>query len=37
MRKSMTLLVALLKDFAYGIHAGNAIRHGVTPPRQPAR
>jgi hypothetical protein len=34
-RQSVQLLRRTLRDLAYGIHAGNAIRHGLTPPAPP--
>ena len=37
MRTFLQYLKTLLADFAYGIDAGNAIRHGLEPRRRPAR
>ncbi|WP_257791784.1 hypothetical protein [Amycolatopsis albispora] len=34
MRKAIVSLTTFCKDFAYGIHAGNAIRHGLAVPRR---
>ncbi len=39
MRRMMQRLGALVRDVGYGIHAGNAIRHGLPVPegaRRPA-
>lgn len=33
MRNLMQKIRTVLADFAHGIDAGNAIRHGLTPPR----
>lgn len=33
MRNLISRIRTVLADFAYGIDAGNAIRHGLTPPR----
>ncbi len=41
MRKMMRRLGELVRDVGYGIHAGNAIRHGLPAPegarRRPSR
>ncbi|QFU91875.1 hypothetical protein YIM_33570 [Amycolatopsis sp. YIM 10] len=34
MRKPITTIITFLKDFAYGIHAGNAIRLGMAVPQR---
>jgi hypothetical protein len=33
MRNLILRIRTVLADFAHGIDAGNAIRHGLTPPR----
>jgi len=37
MRTFLRRLRTLLADFAYGIDAGHAIRHGLEPRRRPNR
>lgn len=34
MHKAIVSITTFCKDFAYGIHAGNAIRHGLEVPAQ---